>query len=187
VRQKVDLRLIKQRLEHSVARIADDTAQFMPQLDNDHWSDRAELVVENLTLRILGEEGVSYLWSIGSGSNHLSYHIATLLALHLYFQTKVRSPVPGLLILDQPSQVYFPERTNNDPNIKWRDVDCDAVRKIFTLLGKIVERCDGRLQVIVLDHAPKEVWGDIPSVSLSEDWRHTGTKLVPPNWPQAQI
>lgn len=182
----IDQALIRQRTEHAVSRISHHIAQFMPVLDNDHPTDRAELVVENLTLRIIGEEGESFLWSIGSGSNHLSYHVATMLALHLYFQSLPKTQVPGLLIIDQPSQVYFPERTSFDPNAKWRDEDCEAVRKIFTLLGKVSELSNGRLQIIVLDHAPEQVWGDLPGVVLSEDWRHTGRKLVPPNWPGAQ-
>lgn len=94
--------------------------------------------------------------------------------------------MPALLVLDQPSQVYFPERTSHDPNAEWRDDDCEAVRKVFSLLGKVVEKSGGRLQVIVLDHASKQVWGDLPGVALSEDWRHTGQKLVPTNWPGAQ-
>ncbi len=186
VSRKVDQKLIAQRTEHAVGKIANQIAQFMPLLDNDHPTDRAELVVENLTLRIIGEEGESFLWSIGSGSNHLSYHIASMLALHLYFQSLTKTPVPGLLVVDQPSQVYFPERTSLDPNAEWRDEDCEAVRKIFSLLGKVSEMSAGRLQIIVLDHAPKEVWGELRGVGLSEDWRHTGNKLVPTNWPGAQ-
>jgi hypothetical protein len=44
---------------------------------------------------------------IGSGVNWVGYHLLALLALHRYFIEK-RRPVPAFLILDQPSQVYFP-------------------------------------------------------------------------------
>lgn len=189
-RQQVDSTGIAKRQQAAVERIGAYIAQFMPQLDNDHPNDPALLVVEDLTLRINTADGISFLWSIGSGSNHLSYHVAALLALHCFFLSNGRSSVPGLVVLDQPSQVYFPEQVRRrhdakeDP--KWEDEDCRAVRKIFELLGKVIESTGGNLQVIVLDHAPREVWGDLKKVTLSEDWRTSGRKLVPVNWPGAQ-
>jgi hypothetical protein len=189
-RKKVDERLIAQRLNWAVSRIADGIAAIMPQLDNDHPLDRALLDIERLSLRILGEEGESALWAIGSGSNHLSYHLATMLALHSFFLERKGSPVPSLIVFDQPSQVYFPERIRDqrDPNREWNeDKDVDAVRKIFRVLGEAVEKSGGRLQVIVLDHAPELVWGKIKGVTLAADWRSSGKKLVPVNWPGAML
>ncbi len=186
---QVDTVEIKRRKEAALARVSHFISQYMPRLDNDHASHAAQLDVENLTLRISGEEGQSALWSIGSGSNHLSYHIATLLALHRFFLDERMTVVPGLLIFDQPSQVYFPEnirRGNTPAEEPWRnDDDVAAVRKVFELLGAVVEQTDGRLQVIVLDHAPDSVWGRLPSVTLAADWHH-GDKLVPSNWPGAE-
>jgi hypothetical protein len=51
-----------------------------------------------------------FLWEIGSGANWLAYHVATTLALQKFFLTEPHHAVPGLLIYDQPSQVYFPQR-----------------------------------------------------------------------------
>ena len=84
--------------------------------------------------------------------------------------------------------MYFPEnirRGNPATEQPWQnDEDVAAVRKVFELLGAVVEQSKGRLQAIVLDHAPAGVWGNLPSVTLAEDW-HTGQKLVPPEWPGA--
>jgi hypothetical protein len=44
---------------------------------------------------------------IGSGANWVAYHLLALIALHRYFIEDKR-PVPEFLILDHPSQVYFP-------------------------------------------------------------------------------
>lgn len=186
--KQIDHESIGRRLNAALDRVSGYVSQFMPQLDNDHASNAARLDVANLTLQISGAEGQSSLWSIGSGSNHLSYHISTLLALHRLFLDAKQSPVPGLLILDQPSQVYFPENIrsgSNQPEPRWQDGDVAAVRKVFELLGSVVERANGRLQVIVLDHAPDSVWGKLSSVTLVEDW-HIGMKLVPSNWPGAE-
>jgi hypothetical protein len=184
----VDSEGIKRRLNGALARVSSYISQHMPRLDNDHASNAASLDVSDLTLRIDGIEGQSALWSIGSGSNHLSYHVSTLLALHRFFLEEPSSVVPGLLILDQPSQVYFPEKIHRgaaDEDQPWEnDDDVAAVRKIFELLGSVVGKSGERLQVIVLDHAPDSVWGELTSVTLAEDW-HTGTKLVPSEWPGA--
>lgn len=185
--RQVDTEGIRRRQDAALARVSHYISLHMPQLDNDHASNAATLDVAELTLRISGAEGLSALWSIGSGSNHLSYHVSTLLALHRFFLDERASVVPGLLILDQPSQVYFPEniRGHSTTEPSWQsDEDVAAVRKVFELLGAVVEESDGRLQVIVLDHAPDSVWGRLPSVTLADDW-HTGEKLVPPEWPGA--
>src|SRR5439155_19025894 len=81
VAAQVDEAEIQRLKEQALDRISAYIAQFMPQLDNDHQNDAARLVIDDLTLRISATEGSSYLWSIGSGSNWLSYHLATLLAL----------------------------------------------------------------------------------------------------------
>lgn len=44
---------------------------------------------------------------MGSGQNWLWCHLLAHLALHKWFVEKGR-PVPRFLILDQPTQVYYP-------------------------------------------------------------------------------
>jgi quinol monooxygenase YgiN len=57
------------------------------------------------------------------------------------------------------------------------DEDRRAVRKVFVALAYAVNTSEGRLQIIVLDHADDEVWGYIPGVVLTEEWRDK--KLIP--------
>jgi hypothetical protein len=96
--------------------------------------------------------------------------------------------VPGQLVFDQPSQVYFPEKlarrvSTDRPTPEWNnDEDSRAVRAAFELMSKVVGAREGALQIIVLDHAPEQVWGQLPDVTLAANWR-TGEKLVPPEWP----
>jgi hypothetical protein len=116
--------------------------------------------------------------------------VAVTLALQGYFLGIPNHPVPALLIYDQPSQVYFPasRSRSNDPqeiDPKWRDEDVIAVRKVFDLLARVVRKKEGRLQVIVLDHADDEVWGKLPNTHLVEEWR--GAALVPSNWLSTEI
>jgi hypothetical protein len=132
---------------------------------------------------------VGYLSEIGSGSNWLAYHLAVLLALHQYFLAQSRSPVPALLVLDQPSQVYFPKRVlsrtedeeADEEEPRLRDEDVDAVRMAFDVMGKVALKAKGKLQLIVLDHASRDVWGDVEGVVGLPEWRN-GVKLVPMEW-----
>jgi hypothetical protein len=114
----------------------------------------------------------------------LAYHIAITAALQRFFLEEGNHPVPALLVYDQPSQVYFPRNINLGDDTeapKISDEDISAVRAVFTTLGKEAVSARGRLQVIVLDHAGPDVWGEIEGVTLAEEWRRE-TKLVPPEW-----
>ncbi len=97
------------------------------------------------------------------------------------------SPVPSLLVLDQPSQVYFPRTLakeapeGDDPAL--RDEDVAAVRKVFETLAAATASTKG-LQILVLDHASDDVWQGV-AVHEVEEWRN-GKALVPAEWLGAQ-
>jgi predicted DNA-binding protein YlxM (UPF0122 family) len=174
---------INRKLRNALARIEVTISQYVPQLDAE-WPDApVKLIVPDLTVKVLRGSREDYLWEIGSGANWLAYHVSLTLALQKYFLAEPRHFVPGLLIYDQPSQVYFPKRTASDDSrdeFALRDQDVVAVRKVFALLGRETEAAGGRLQIIVLDHADEDVWGGLPGVVLTEEWR--GSALVPPEW-----
>ena len=120
-------------------------------------------------------------------------HLAVLMALHQYFLVQRSSPVPAFLVLDQPSQVYFPKRvlgrTDNkdtdEEEPRLRDEDVSAVRMAFDVMGKVVLAAKGQLQLIVLDHASQDIWGDVEGVVGLPEWRN-GVKLVPMDWLDAR-
>ncbi len=160
--------------------------RLLPFLDVENADDPISLEISDLTIKVRGAERDDYLSEIGSGSNWLSYHLAMLLALHQFYLAQSSSPVPGFMVLDQPSQVYFPKRvvTRPDEEVEeplFRDEDIDAVRKAFEVMGQVVLNAEGKLQLIVLDHASRDVWGDIPGVVGLREWRD-GVKLVPMKW-----
>jgi hypothetical protein len=160
--------------------------RLLPSLDVENPDDPISLEINDLTIKVRGADRDDYLSEIGSGSNWLSYHLAMLLALHQFYLSQNQSPVPGFLVLDQPSQVYFPKNLVRRPDegeqeLRLRDEDIDAVRKVFEVLGKVVMKAEGKLQVIVLDHASRDVWGDSAGVVGLKEWRE-GIKLVPMRW-----
>jgi hypothetical protein len=98
--------------------------------------------------------------------------------------------VPNFIILDQPSQVYFPKRlatkesdTDVDYASSMNDEDIIAVHKVFETLSSVVNSSGGMLQILVLDHASENAWGNIEGINLVEEWRE-GKKLVPLSWLQ---
>jgi hypothetical protein len=160
------------------------TASIIPLLDAE-WPDAPiQVLTDDLTIRVIHPNRSDYLWEIGSGANWLAYHVAVTLALQRFFLEQPNHPVPGIIIYDQPSQVYFPKGFEAEAEGlpgRTRDEDIAAVRAVFQTVGKEVVRSRGRLQAIVLDHAGPDVWGDIEGVSLAEEWRGDH-KLVPPDW-----
>ena len=175
---------IRRKLRNALTRVENVANQFVPQLDAE-WPDApVQLIIDDLTVKVVRGTRSDYLWEIGSGANWLAYHVATTLALQKFFLTEPYHPVPGLLVYDQPSQVYFPKRSageDSDDPVAWRDQDVLAVRKVFALLGVEARTANGRLQTIVLDHASEDVWGGLDGVQLTEEWR-AGRALVPTAW-----
>lgn len=177
---------IEYRKRQALSHVNTFAARLMPLLDSERPDDPVSLEIDDLTVKVKGAERDDYLSEIGSGSNWLSYHVAMILALQQFFISLGHSPVPGFVVIDQPSQVYFPKRlvTREDEEAEEprfeRDEDIEAVRKVFNVLSNVVEAAKGKLQVIVLDHARRDVWG-VENVAELEEWRN-GLKLVPVEW-----
>lgn len=179
---------IEARKRRALAQVNANAARLLPELDAERPNDPVSLEVDDLTIKVIGPDRADLLSEIGSGSNWLSYHLAVMLGLHQFFLSMERSAIPGFLIIDQPSQVYFPktlvernkDSADDDPQLT-RDEDVEAVRKAFQAMSKVVQNAKGRLQVIVLDHAPSSIWGKLGGVLGLEEWRG-GKKLVPVDW-----
>lgn len=164
-----------------------NAGRLLPGLDAERPDAPISLEPDDLTVRVIGQDRVDLLSEIGSGSNWLSYHIAVMLGLQQFFLSLEHTPVPSFLILDQPSQVYFPKKsvTRDNENVEepafTNDEDIEAVQKAFKVMGEVVGRSEGQLQIIVLDHADSSVWGNIPNIVEVEEWRN-GRTLVPAEW-----
>lgn len=179
---------VESRKRQALNAVNSYAGRLLPLLDVENPDDPISLEISDLTIKVRGTDRDDYLSEIGSGSNWLSYHLAMLLALHQFYLSQPNSPVPGFLVLDQPSQVYFPKNVVRRPDeeeqeLRLRDEDIDAVQKAYEVLGKVVLQAKGKLQVIVLDHASRDLWGNVPGVVGLKEWRN-GTKLVPMKWLQ---
>lgn len=175
--------LIRQAMQNSLSIIENIAGQIIPTLDAE-WPDAPiRIVIPDLTVKVVQGSRDDYLWEIGSGANWLAYHLSISLALQRFFLRTPGHPVPGFLVYDQPSQVYFPKgvHSGEDDEADWRDEDIEAVRKVFAAVSAETVLAKGRLQVILLDHAAQDVWNGIENINLVDEWRD-GEKLVPMIW-----
>ncbi|WP_439674012.1 DUF3732 domain-containing protein [Embleya sp. MST-111070] len=118
------------------------------------------------------------LSDMGSGENWLGYHIAALLSLHEWFDEQGR-PLPRVLVLDQPSQVYFPSDYDG-PQVDLAGEDRASLLRVYQAITDTVSRLGGRFQVIVMEHA--DLGDDSFRAGVVERWRGGQAALIPPNW-----
>ncbi len=174
----VDARVIEQRKEDALVLISKYAQQYGKIVELEDNNAVIKLDTKELTIRILNDRGESaWLYQVGSGANHLGYHVATLLALHEFFVQRGIPYVPGLLVLDQPSQTQFPDDMDEEAELE----ELRAVHKAFEAFDSAIDRTGQRLQVIVSDHAGKTVSAGIRHLTVVERWRW-GRKLIPWHW-----
>jgi hypothetical protein len=178
---------IKRKMDLAMHYLSNEMSKILSQLDVERPDDLVEFVLKDLTVRVKNSSGrYDYLWEIGSASNWLSYHISLILALMHYLQTETSVNIPSFIVLDQPSQVYFPRSQYSTENVSLQNLSDDdqkAVRKIFEALSSFVKEAKFPIQIVVTEHADEDIWGNIDDeyVHLVERWRND-EKLVPQEW-----
>lgn len=91
------------------------------------------LEINDLTIKVLGDERDDYLSEIGSGSNWLSYHLAVLLSLHqFYLSQKITLYLVFLFLTNQVRSISL-----NPPSFKslLMKMSQNSVMKMLKLLG----------------------------------------------------
>ncbi len=181
----------KRRLEKALIYISSYISHYIKYIGVERPNDPVRLDTTNLTVQVssINRSRTDYLWEIGSGANWMGYHISTLLALHEYFLSLNTNPVPNFLVIDQPSQVYFPERWPGDPDPKNPNKpteepnsdDIMRVNKIFRTLSEGLSRTKNKLQLLVIEHADDITWRGIEDINLVDRWRD-GKALIPQEW-----
>ena len=137
--------------------------------------------MKKLTVVVFREPEIVRLKNMGGGKNRMGYHVALFLAFHKLFRLQER-PVPAFLVIDQPTQVYFPKDRSEAPDRSVDDLadeDRTAATGLFRLFYDFVAELAPRMQLIVIDHADlTEHWFQ---ESVVANWWHGG-KLVPESW-----
>jgi phage shock protein A len=175
----------RDRLASILNTIAGYASQFMRDLHAEFAIFPARIDLTNLTIVFDRPERSVPMSRTGGGENHLAYHLSTLLALH-FFAAQSDRPLPRFLMIDQPTQVYFPSEQvykEADGSIQKTEEDADlaAVRRLFRWLRKFSEELAPGFQIIVTEHANlRDEW--FQSALVEEPWSKPPA-LVPSDWP----
>lgn len=174
---------IRSKINAAIGYINQKIGEIVKTLDAEHPDDPVQFLDKDLTIKVRSSSGRDdYLWEIGSASNWLAYHVATILAFQNFFQIRGKVAVPNFVVFDQPSQVYFPQQTNTEEEkTEIKDEDKEAVRKIFTAINSYLKQNNYAVQIIITEHADSDIWGNIEAVHLVERWRGN-KKLIPEEW-----
>ena len=170
---KIGPESIRDRLSSALSVIQTDMTKWAQELGMEYSGSPYRLDMAKVSVIVDYGRPIP-LKEMGSGANWLGSHLISMFGLHKFFVRNKR-PVPGFLFLDQPSQVYFPEGSIAD-----EDMDTQAVSDVFKFIRTRVSELDGKMQVIVVDHAKLD--DDDFRSEIIEDWKYTGKKLIPTSW-----
>lgn len=170
--------VLRERLKTAEERISFWASKYADSLQTEFSGSPVRLRLRDLVIQVKVDGRWTSLSELGSGANWVSYHVACTLGLHHAFQ-EGGGPVPRVVLLDQPSQAWFPpERVAVDGGLEPRsDADRGAVRRLYSAVHEFCTATG--IQVIIVDHARP----DLPWIedSIVEDW-HGDKGLVPAEW-----
>ena len=137
LRNELDPRAQRDRERAAIESVSSRIHDHARGLQLEHAAENVRLNIRELTLQFTTLSGrTDFLWEVGSGQNWVGYHISCLLALHEHFFGLANSPVPRFLVIDQPSQVYFPEAWPTlDEAPGGKSADIEGVHRIFSTLS----------------------------------------------------
>jgi hypothetical protein len=180
---EVDDNSTREKLTSLLVALGRDMTSIAQSLELEHSSENVRLDVAKLTVVTDTASGPEPLTSLGSGENWVGYHLAAHLALHKFFVNQGR-PVPRLLMLDQPTQVYYESKSPAEADAirksgRPADSDHENVARMFKLFVEVAASVAPGLQIIVSDHAdlPEPWFQDL----IEHSWRH-GAGLIPSDW-----
>src|SRR3972149_6622246 len=124
------------RLNAVLNQINNQMTTWASSLDLEHQDSPIRFDIKKLTIFADTPTKSISLTHMGSGANWVAYHLLIHFALHKHF-VKAERPVPRSLILDQPSQIYFPpEKDNNQTGTIEVSSHETAVRQMYEFIFK---------------------------------------------------
>jgi len=174
-------------LDNIIFQISLKISDYLDKLNYEHSDGFTRFDLKKLTLiSSTHDDQIHIMNRVGSSANHLFLHLAALLGLHFYFHIN-KCPVPSFLILDQPSQVYFPEylsfeKIRENYELYKDNNDIQEVTAVFKFLIDFTETQVKNFQIIILEHAYiDEPW--FTDLLLEKQWVNDRA-LIPESWIQ---
>lgn len=182
--EKIGVDDSNERLTSILNNISVQISKYIKKFDAEFSEFPARLDIAQLTIIFDRPDRPVPMSRTGGGENHLAYHLSALLALHL-FAAKRKCPIPQFLLIDQPTQVYFPSEQvykEADGTVQKTESDADlvAVRRLFELLLNFTQEDVPGFQLIVIEHANlSEQW--FQDALVEQPWTKPPA-LVPESW-----
>jgi hypothetical protein len=183
--RKIDADDTNERLMSVMNNISSRMTQYIKELEAEFSEFPFRFDLSHLTVVVDRPERPVPMNRTGGAENHLAYHLAAILALHQFAVVNNR-PIPRFLIIDQPTQVYFPSEKvykKADGSIEKTEEDADlvSVRRLFKFLQKFTREYAPGFQLIITEHANlNEQW--FQDAILEVPWSKPPA-LVPEDWP----
>ena len=174
-----------ERLTSILNNISAQVSRYIQKFNAEFSPYPARLSLPQLTIIFDRPERPVPMARTGGGENHLAYHLSALLALHL-FAAQNNLPIPRFLLIDQPTQVYFPSEQvykDADGSVMKTEADADlnAVRYLFEIFLKFTQKDVPGFQLIVTEHANlRDQW--FQEALVEPPWTKPPA-LVPEHWP----
>lgn len=168
---------MREELAARLTVVGADMTAMAQQLQLEH-SGAVWLDVKRLTVMVDSPQGAVPLFRVGSAANWIGAHLVAHMALHRYF-VRHRRPVPRFLMLDQPTQAYYPSDMEQEEGVPDSQDDREAVRRMFALMRDFCLELAPNFQIIVCDHA--NLPDDWFQAAVRHNWRG-GEKLIPAAW-----
>jgi hypothetical protein len=169
---------VDQRIISILNSIGVSMSRWGEALNLEFASNPLRIDLRRLTIAADTPQGAVTLDKMGGGENWVGYHLVALLALHAHFVGQSR-PVPRFIMLDQPSQVHYPQDRAFKQAGEQRDEDDIAVSAMFQFLARTVGELNSKFQIIVMDHADLDEKEFQDAVVAR--WR-SGDALIPKEW-----
>lgn len=169
----IDADSVEERKQSALSRIQEKMTKWAKELTLEHCDSPYRLDLNKVTVVVDKPERPVPLKQLGSGSNWVGVHLIAYFALQNYF-INLNRPVPNFLFLDQPSQVYFPSKLDK------KQIDKNEVDKMYRFIVKRTQELNGKLQVIIVDHANPQ--DDYFQKFICENWWQDDKNLIPKDW-----
>jgi hypothetical protein len=169
---------VEQRIISILNSIGVSMSRWGQELNLEFAASPLRIDLRKLSIAADTPQGAVTLDKMGGGENWVGYHLVALLALHAHFVAQNR-PVPRFIMLDQPSQVHYPQDRALKQAGGQPDEDDIAVSQMFRFLARTGVEIHPKFQIIVMDHA------DLDEKEFQDcvvaRWRG-GDALIPREW-----
>lgn len=189
LREHVDPQALEARLSHATNMVSNYATRMVKSLPSTEPLSNARIqFAGNGDIKVMEPDAGRPLdlASVGSDQNYQGIHLSLYFALHQHF-AHVKSPVPGLIVIDQISRPYFPGEDDDERPIEERGTDDErqALKKIVDFIFSEVAKSDG-LQVLLIEHAFIESDERYVDATIERWTKDNGIKLIPDDWPQRE-